>query len=139
MKQGVAAMFMRIASLAVALSLGAAHAHAQRMTEMFIPIGESPGVSGKLSVIGVVESVDPKARTITVAAATGTQPVRIGDRTWIWLDRSKEKLRNEKGSMADLQTGRRVEVKFESADPSTAEWIKVEVVGAEAGAVPRSE
>jgi hypothetical protein len=123
-------MLKRVASVAaVVLFLGsAAHTHGQRMTEMFIPIGQSPGVSGKLSVIGEVESVDSKAGVLTVAAAEGARSVRIVDRTWIWLDRSRQKLKNEKGTMADLRKGRRVEVKFASGDaPSTAEWVKVEV------------
>jgi hypothetical protein len=44
------------------------------------------------------------------------------------LDRSRQKLKNEEGTVADLQKGRRVEVKFVSGDePSSAEWVKVEV------------
>ena len=50
----------------------------------------------------------------------------------IWLDRSKAKGKNEVGSLADLQPGRTVEVKYKE-DPATrgtsltADWVKVEV------------
>ena len=36
-----------------------AQVHGQQMTEIFIPIGQSPGVSGKSSLVGAIESVNP--------------------------------------------------------------------------------
>lgn len=127
-------MLKRVVTLAVfALWLGSpAYAHSQRMTEMYIPIGQSPGVSAKLSVIGEVESVDRKARTFVVTSAAGAKTVRVGDQTRIWLDRSQLKLTNEKGSLADVQKGRRVEVRFATAD--NAQWVKVQAMASEAGA-----
>ena len=40
---------------------------AQKMTEQYIPIGQSPGLSGKYTVIGKLQSVNPQERTCTVA------------------------------------------------------------------------
>ena len=107
-----------------------AYAHGQEATEMFIPVGQSPGSSGKATVIGTVEGVDAAARTITIAGASGAARAEITDRTDIWLDRSKLRLPNLKGTLADLERGRVVEVKYE--DPQRrgqgpARWIKVQL------------
>jgi hypothetical protein len=117
-----------------ALCLAAvAGARAQEATEIFVPIGQSPGVSGKLSLIGPIAAVDRANGTVTVAAAAGTKVVQITDRTRIWLDRSRLKLPNRTGTLADLQRGRTVEVKpQQDALGTAAEWIKVEVADASA-------
>ncbi len=44
-----------LATLAVLLLAGTAHA--QQATEIYIPIGKSPGLSGKTTVIGTIENV----------------------------------------------------------------------------------
>jgi len=104
---------------------------AQLMTEQFIPIGQSPGLSGKQTVIGKLQSVNPQAKTCTVAGPTGALNVRITERTKIWLDRSKLKQPNLQATWADLRPGATVEVKPEghqSGVPSgPADWIKVQV------------
>ena len=105
-----------------------APAHAQRSTEQFIPIGKSPGISEKVTAIGTLVTVKPLEHLFTVSEAGGRRNVRMNERTQIWLDRSAHKLPNIPGSYADIQPGRRVEVKF--VDPirrDTAEWSKVEV------------
>jgi hypothetical protein len=113
----------------VVAALGAiSFAHGQKETEQYIPLGQSPGVSQKYSSIGEIGAVDPGGRTLTIAEPGGPRTVRVTDKTRIWLDRTKLKQSNLTGSFADLQKGRRVEVKY--ADPATrqvAEWIKVEV------------
>ena len=54
--------------------------------------------------------------------------MKITDKTRIWLDRSKLKQPNVTGGFADLQKGRRVEVKYEDpAQREVADWVKVEV------------
>ncbi len=114
--------------LAVALFAAISYAHGQKEAERFIPIGQSPGVSQKHSSIGEIAAVDPAARTVTIAEPSGRRTVRITDKTRIWLDRTRLKQTNVTGSFADLQKGRRAEVKYE--DPTsrqTAEWVKVEV------------
>ena len=104
------------------------HAHAQKMTEQFIPIGQSPGLSQKYTSIGEIIQVNPQARTITIADPAGPRTVKVSAKTHIWLDRSKLKQTNLVGGFADLQKGRRVEVKYEDAERrEVAEWVKVEI------------
>lgn len=122
---------MRTLSTAVALVVALAAmppAHAQKATEQFIPIGQSPGASGKITWIGEIVSTDARARTLTVSSAQGPRTVKLTDKTRIFLDRSKSRQSNLSGSFADLQAGRRAEVKPEEpASTATADWVKVEV------------
>lgn len=114
------------AALLVVLLAGTSFAHGQAQAERYIPVGQSPGVSGKSTWIGTVEATDPKARTITVAAADRRYTVAVTERTRIWLDRSRLKQTALGGSYGDLQPGRRVEVKYgEARRAGIAEWIKV--------------
>lgn len=114
--------------MALAALCASSHAHGQKATEQYIPIGQSPGVSQKYSSIGEVAAVNPAAQTVTIADSAGPRTVRITDKTRIWLDRTKLKQTNVPGRFADLQPGRRVEVKY--ADPErrdVAEWVKIEI------------
>jgi hypothetical protein len=120
--------YLRLAIVVVLLG-GSLEASAQEATEMFIPIGQSPGLSGKGSMIGTLESVDRGKGMVTISSPSGTQTVRFTDRTHIWLDRSLQKQPNQNGTIADLQQGRKVEIKLRKGEPkAVAEWIKVEVV-----------
>lgn len=115
-----------LAALACGL-LGQSFAHGQRQTERFIPIGRSPGVSGKTSRIGTVQAVDPQARSFELATPEGRHPVAVPAGTRIWLDRSRRRRPALGGSFADLQPGRRVEVNYTDAERAgRAAWIKVE-------------
>ena len=119
--------YLRLAIVVVALG-GTLEASGQQATEMFIPIGQSPGLSNKESVIGTLESVDPGKRMVTISNSSGAQTVGITDRTMIWLDRSEQKQPNQNGAINDLQKGRKVEVKVRKGEPkAVAEWIKVQV------------
>ena len=115
----------------VVVALGSAlDAFGQKATEIFIPIGQSPGLSNKSSLIGTLESVDPGKKMVTISSPSGAQTVGITDRTLIWLDRSLQKQTNQKGAIGDLQQGRKVEIKLRQGEPkAVAEWIKVQVVG----------
>ena len=122
--------YVRLAVMVVALG-GALDAYGQEATEMYIPIGQSPGLSGKGSLIGTLESVDPKTKSVMVSSPSGPRAVAIAERTPIWLDRSLQKQSNRSGVFADLQQGRKVEIKLRKGEPKpVAEWIKVEVAGA---------
>lgn len=115
-------------ALATALLAWVPCAHGQRTTERFIPVGQSPGISGTRSEIGEIEAVDLATHTVTVAVPSGPRVVKVTEQTRIWLDRSAERLSNEVGSASDLHAGRRAEIKyvdFETKD--TADWIKVVV------------
>lgn len=115
--------------IAVTLLCGTSYAHGQKATEQYIPIGQSPGLSGKHTYIGMISDTDPRALTITTADRTpGRRTLKITGKTRIWLDRSKLKLTNLSGSFADLQKGRRVEVKYADPERRQAEWVKVEIL-----------
>ena len=118
---------LRLAIVIVVLG-GALEASGQQATEMFIPIGQSPGLSNKESVIGTLESVDSGKRMVTISSLSGTQTVGITDRTMIWLDRSEQKQPNQNGAINDLQKGRKIEIKVRKGEAkAVAEWIKVQV------------
>ncbi len=119
--------YLKLAIVVMVLG-GTLEASGQQATEMFIPIGQSPGLSNKGSVIGPLESVDPGKRMVTISSPSGAQTVVITDRTLIWLDRSEQKQPNQNGAINDLQKGRKVEVKIRKGEPkAVAEWIKVQV------------
>ena len=113
---------------AAALTLVAAVAGAHPATEHYIPIGESPGVSGKSSYTSVIEERDDGRHLIEVLSTRGVTAVRIGEGTRIYLDRSSVGKANLVGSYSDCRPGRRIEVKFVDNDPAKpAEWIKVRI------------
>ncbi len=122
LKYWLARVMMVVALASVSEAFG------QEATEMYIPIGQSPGVSSKSTLLGTIESVDPGKRTLTVSGPAGTRKFQIADRTLIWIDRSAQKQRNQTGTLADLQRGRKVEIKpDEGAGQAVAKWIKVQL------------
>jgi len=122
LKYWLARVMMVVALASVSEAFG------QEATEMYIPIGQSPGVSSKSTLLGTIESVDPGKRTLTVWGPAGTRKFQIADRTLIWIDRSAQKQRNQTGTLADLQRGRKVEIKpDEGAGQAVAKWIKVQL------------
>lgn len=118
----------RAAGLAIVVLCAAAPAHGQKATEQYIPIGLSPGVSQKITSLGVIDTSSVRQRTVTIAEPGARHTVKVTDKTRIWLDRSKLKLPNLRGRFEDLRKGRRVEVKY--LDPESrqvADWVKVEM------------
>jgi hypothetical protein len=102
-------------------------APAQEATEQFIPLGQSPGLSGRYTVIGVVRDGDYEAGRIMVAADGRSHSVQVTDRTRIWIDRSAFKLPALTGAIEDCRQGLKVEVKYEDErDRVAADWIKVQ-------------
>jgi len=105
-------------------------AHSQRTTEMYIPIGQSPGLSGKNTLVGFIRKVDAKSLLIVIGDAKGDQQVKVTKGTKIWLDRSQLKLTNQEGTLADCKENILAEVKptgGEKKDQMIAEWIKVQI------------
>ena len=120
--------FLSGIGVAVALLGVISHAHGQKETERFIPIGQSPGVSQKHTSIGEIAAVDQQKQMVTIVEPAGRRTVGITEKTRIWLDRTKLKQPNLAGSFADLQQGRRVEVKYQDAERrQAADWVKVEI------------
>jgi hypothetical protein len=106
--------------------LGITPAYAQKATEQFIPIGRSPGLSDTKTRIGKIDSFDPGRSVLTLTSGTTRTLVEITARTRIWLDRTSLIQPNLRGVPADLQPGRRCEVRFVNPDSREAEWVKVE-------------
>jgi hypothetical protein len=120
--------FLSGIGMAVSLLGAISHAHGQKETERFIPIGQSPGVSQKHTSIGEIAEVDQQKQMVTIVEPAGRRTVKITEKTRIWLDRTKLKQTNLVGSFAELQKGRRIEMKY--ADPESrqiADWVKVEI------------
>ena len=125
----MAKVLLSVIGISILLWGGLPDAHGQKATEMFIPVGQSPGLSGRYTVIGRVETVNAKDRTVTIIGSSGTRTASMTSRTQIWLDRSKLRLSNQKGTLADLRKGLTVEVKYANGEKEkgVAEWIKVEL------------
>ena len=112
------------AGLMLFLLGGISFAYAQKATEIFIPMGKSPGLSYKYTYMGKIESVNTQKRTIK---ADGRN-CKVNRDTKIWLDRTSLNAPNVTGRFADLQSGRQVEIKYADANrKQVAEWIKVKV------------
>src|SRR5437667_10183056 len=113
-REGTAMLKYWLARVIVVGALaGGSEAFGQEATEMYIPIGQSPGVSGKSTLLGTIESVDPGKRMLTVSGPAGTRKFQIADRTLTWIDRSARRQRNQTGTLPDLQPGRTVDIKPE--------------------------
>lgn len=99
-------------------------AHGQQATEIYIPIGSSPGLSASETLIGTIASVDYAAQSIDVRSSDGTMTVTMDDKTRYYLDRSRRGRTNQTGSIADCKVGRTVELKF-TLD-GLVDWIKID-------------
>lgn len=101
--------------------------HAEKATELYIPIGQSPGLSGKYTVLGKIDQVDLENRIITMSDAAGSYTVKVTEGTFIYLDKSREQLSNTYGSLADCRAGDKIEVKWkDNVRGKSVEWIKVQ-------------
>lgn len=123
-------LVVALVGLSAVLAGGPSTPAAQEMTEQFIPIGRSPGLSGKATVIGKLRSVNAREQSCEVAGPTGALNVKVTARTKIWLDRSTLQQPNVPATFADLRPGATVEVKPEGhrrgITSGPAEWIKVQ-------------
>jgi hypothetical protein len=100
--------------------------HAQEATEQFIPIGESPGVSGTESYTGEIMAVDSRNREVSIQAGSRERTIKVVPETRIWLDRSERRRENTEASFSACQVGRRVEIMPRDDAEDVAAWIKVE-------------
>ena len=116
---------LRIAlALLAATPVLALPAPAQKATEQFIPVGESPGLSDGDTLLGRVESADAAQGALTVATPDGLREVGVTDETRIWLDRTNLGQPNVPGTLSDCAPHLTVEVRLEPGS-ETAEWVKV--------------
>lgn len=107
-------------------------AHGQEMTEKYIPVGAYPELVGKYTTVGEIIRVDRGARTFTLKGESGVQTLEVTDRTKIWLDRSLLKETNLDGTLSDLKTGLKAEVRvFGPKRMRTANWIKLQITASQ--------
>lgn len=101
---------------------------AQKATEMFVPLGQSSGLSGKHTLMARVQAVDAGARSITLVQDSGATVVTLGAAVPVWIDRSKQQQSNSVGSLGDVKPGMLAEVKFVKNNRTSgdAEWVKVQ-------------
>ncbi len=108
--------------------LFASVAHAQEMTERYIPVGAYPSLSSKYMAAGTIVAVDDEARTMTLKDNGSTRVFRVAENTKIWLDRSGLGQTTLDGKFPDLATGLKAEVR--SLGPGrldVAYWVKVQI------------
>lgn len=98
-------------------------AFGQRATEVYIPIGESPGVSAAESVIGIITGIEYEQHRMTVSTGGGNRTVVITPDTRYYIDKSSDKERNVTGSLDDCREGRRIEVYVHENEEAI--WIKI--------------
>ncbi|MCI0665582.1 MAG: hypothetical protein L0220_31365 [Acidobacteria bacterium] len=102
----------------------------QKSTEQYIPMGKSPGVTRKYSIMGEIEQYDASSKSLTVISSSGKTTIKLTDQSRIYLDRSKLRQRNTRGNFSDLKKGRYVEVKYKDPQNKTGcDWIKIEISG----------
>ena len=100
--------------------------YAEKTTELYIPIGQSPGLSDSYNLIGTIDSVDAENQTLSVTIASGTVTVLTTEFTLFFLDKSNLRQSNQYGAFSDLKPGMVVEVRFEADKRHRpAEWIKL--------------
>ena len=119
----------RAFAFSIGLALAASSALAQKTNDVHLPIGQSPGLSGKVTLIARVQAMNAGERSMSLLTADGAvQRVNANAQTMIWLDRNKLKQSNRKAEFAELRMGALVEVKFRGNDRAAAlaEWIKIE-------------
>ena len=115
---------------ASALTLGAfciaGRLAAQETTEQYIPIGDSPGVSGQESVVGEIVAVDNGKQEVLVSSGERRLTFKVEPDTRIYLDRSDEQLENTETDFTACRVGRLVEIKPHEDDAAIASWIKIQ-------------
>jgi hypothetical protein len=118
---------LTITAIICTLMIGVFSVQAEKSTELYIPIGQSPGVSGEYTVMGTIDQVDSQNQTIKMSGPSGSYTVKLTKHTSIYLDRSKVQRSNTYGTLSDCHAGNLVEVKFEdNSRNKPIEWIKVE-------------
>lgn len=104
----------------------AAAAWSHPATERYIPIGESPGISGVHSYIGTIRSVAAATEAgITMRVGVDEKIVKVDHDTRIYLQPADPQKSNALGGYDDCQAGREVEAYL--ADDGTAIWIKIRI------------
>jgi hypothetical protein len=103
-------------------------AYAEKAAELYIPLGQSPGLSDEYNLIGKIDAVDNQNRSLAVAGSAGRFIVHTTEDTLIFLDKSRLRQPNRYGTFSDLKPSLMVEVRFEAGKRHRpAEWIKLQI------------
>lgn len=114
-------LILSVLGIMISILLGVTiYAQAEKSTELYIPIGQSPGLSHESRTVqGVIANIDYARKVLTV----GVYEFTVSDQASIYIDRSQIKLSNRYGKFADLKIGEFVEV-YAPKD-AVVEWVKV--------------
>ncbi|MDH3642727.1 MAG: hypothetical protein OES38_11570 [Gammaproteobacteria bacterium] len=118
-----------IGTIVLAIAASTAPCHANPATERYVPIGKSPGMSGKYTHTGRIMKVDERSHTLTIRTDSRDRyEVHLLPQSQIWLDRSKARRSSREGGFEDCRKGRRVEIKYVDGgrDTMAVDWIKIE-------------
>lgn len=96
----------------------------QQATEVYIPIGQSPGVSGRDSIIGSISTVDRERYRMMISVAGETKMVTMTPATRYYLDKTRARKQNKTSSFEDCEVGQRIEAYVD--DDGNAVWVKIE-------------
>jgi len=110
--------------LATLLLIVGSAAVAQQATEVYIPIGESPGISGVDSIIGSISSVDTDRYRVTISSAGESRTITMKSTTRYYVDRTRSREKSDSGSFEDCSVGRRMEAYVDAE--GNAIWVKIE-------------
>jgi hypothetical protein len=119
--------YSHIITILCVLVIGALAVQAEKSTELYIPVGQSPGLSNQYTVTGTIERVNPADQSIRMTAPSGdSYTVKLTEHSLIYLDRTKAQLSNSYGTLADCEAGDTAEVKFvDNSRTRPIEWIKI--------------
>ena len=109
-----------ILSAGIAISMSAA---AHQETELYIPIGQSPGISHVKTQIGRIQSLSAAGNGMTILVDGRPVYVAFGEAAKIYLQYAEPGQRNRLGTYADCQADRTAEVYV--GDDGRLRWIKV--------------
>ena len=106
------------------LLVTAGAALAQQATEIYIPIGESPGVSKSDSIIGSITSVDHQRYQMVISVAGESRTITMTQSTRYYIDKSSDRKQNRYGDFDDCESGQRIEAYVD--DNGEAVWVKID-------------
>lgn len=98
-------------------------AGAHPATELYIPIGQSPGISHLKSRIGPIASLSATQSGLTIALEGGSVYVAFDRNTKVYVQYADPGKANQLGTYADCRAGLTAEVY--TADDGTVPWVKV--------------
>lgn len=98
-------------------------AFSQKATEVYIPIGDSPGISKSETMFGTIDRLNYEARSMELVVESGNKTILLSEKTIYYIDRSTYRKKSETGDMRDCKVGLLIEVR--AADDGTAEWVKI--------------